>query len=255
MFLLPIRYYLTNSTQFGSQKGRIKADQLKLAGAILFIPLFDALRRGDQIPDESLPQPPVGSPAWHHEQAMINSTYRDRQAYHAALGLPPPQREDCVPSRNALRHFMQVLRFCVALKYLSARKISLNQLRFGSDLLESLCITYVDMNIHLPPNFHNALHIESDIEKTGAVYNTWAYGPERANGILASVNTNGHGQGVLSETLLRDWCRFPDLVDLVSRFGTYKSAANWISSSFNVWIRCQIRMMPILKRSRASSMH
>jgi hypothetical protein len=146
---------------------------------------------------------------------MVDEIHRARKACHQVLGLLPPRREDCIASRNTIRHFKQILRFCVALSILSARKLSRNQLKFGCDMLQSLCTTYVDMNIHLSPNWHYAMHIESDIEKFGSIHNTWTYATERGNGILSRVNNNRRGAGELSGTLMRGWHRFNDLIDLV----------------------------------------
>ncbi|KAF8598358.1 hypothetical protein BDV93DRAFT_451263 [Ceratobasidium sp. AG-I] len=72
------------------------------------------------------------------------------------------------------------------------------------------------MNCHLPPNFHQLIHLEEFILENGSLYNTHAWAFERANNDVTRINTNGHGNGVLEGTLMKGWWGSSQIQGLVS---------------------------------------
>ncbi|KAG8769645.1 hypothetical protein FRC12_004831 [Ceratobasidium sp. 428] len=74
-------------------------------------------------------------------------------------------------------------------------------------LLELLGATFADMNVHLVPSFHCAIHFTDHLFKYGNAYNSWLYGFEQKNQVLMNVNTNGHGHGVLEATMAKGYMR------------------------------------------------
>ncbi|KAF8601942.1 hypothetical protein BDV93DRAFT_584343 [Ceratobasidium sp. AG-I] len=176
--------------KIGQTNTRIKADQLKLMSKVMFILFYLAMRDGDDIAHDN---------------------------HFTAIGRPDlaPALADCFPSRNLPRHYKQILRFCVAICTLDTHSIRPAKIAFAQSLLETLCIEYTRMNVPLPPNFHYMQHLEESILRTGSLYNTHVWPMERANGIVAKINHNGRGKGMLEGTMMRGWWEFSSLQNLV----------------------------------------
>ncbi|EUC63646.1 transposase family Tnp2 protein [Rhizoctonia solani AG-3 Rhs1AP] len=175
------------SVQLGQTNTKIKADQWKLATRVIFIPLFMAFRAGDVIPNDCQPQ-------------------------------NCPKYEDCFSSRNLRFHYKQVLRYSVGVGTLDKRTVTPAEIGFGSQLLETMCIEYINNNIPLPPNFHIMMHLEEPMLKYGSLYNSHVWGMERANGVLSGMNNNGRGSGMLEGTLMRGWWEIANLQNLIKMF-------------------------------------
>lgn len=195
----------------------IKADQWKLTSRIIFIPLFLALRSGDEIINRNIPRGNQSSPAAKHQAHRAKLLHQQRRKYFESIGEPNlcPTLEDCFPSRNVRFHYRQVLRFCLATTIIDKRSVTPAEINFAQRLLESLCIDYINNNVPLPPNFHYMMHLEESMLKTGSVYNTHVWGMERANGIVSQINHNGKGKGVLEGTLMRGWWSHTTVQNLV----------------------------------------
>jgi hypothetical protein len=87
-----------------------------------------------------------------------------------------------------------------------------------------MCIEYTHMNVHLPPNFHQLLHLREFILKYGSLYNTHTWPFECANHELTKINNNNHGNGVLEGTMMKGWWSNSSIQLLVSsltRFTLY----------------------------------
>ncbi|KAF8606147.1 hypothetical protein BDV93DRAFT_437595 [Ceratobasidium sp. AG-I] len=216
--------------------GRIKAEIWRNTATVYFIPLFEAFRSGDTIPDGDAPMPKKNSKTLKRMKNNSNkSRKRRRKNRAAAQGSPdesgsgesdgeentPQATLDDLPgfrtSRNYALHYEQALKFSVAMRTLVCHSISANDAHLAQDLLEQVCREYVRMGVHLPPNFHNAMHIEESIYKYGSVYEWWVWAFERHNKILRSVNTNGHGGGTLERTIMRAWWKVLSMQSLVSQ--------------------------------------
>ncbi|CEL55034.1 LPS-assembly protein [Rhizoctonia solani AG-1 IB] len=218
---IPSHRNLTNwDFQLGQTNTRIKADQWKLATRVVFLPLFMAFRSGDVIPNECVPRGNISTKGAKNQASGAKALHRERKKHFAAIGQPRncPQLEDCFPSRNLQFHYKQVLRYCVATGTLDKRTVSPEEIQFGTQLLETMCIEYAENNIPEPPNFHIMMHLEDAMLKYGSLYNSHVWGLERANGVLSSLNHNGRGNGMLEGTLMRGWWGIANLQNLIKMF-------------------------------------
>lgn len=184
---------------------------------ILYVPLFLALRTGDEIGPGYAPRGSRNSPSSKHTAHRAKLLHQQRRKHYQAIGALDqcPPLEQSFSSRSLRFHYRQVLRFCLAVNIIDKRSITPAEIGFAQRLLESLCIDYVNNNVQLPPNFHYMMHLEESILKTGSVYNTHVWGMERANGIVSRINHNGKGKGVLEGTLMRSWWNHITIQNLV----------------------------------------
>lgn len=203
--------------QLGQTRVSIKADQWKLASRIIFIPLYLALRDGDEIGPGLVPRGNRSSSGAKHQAHRAKLLHQQRRKFYDSIGQSDqcPQLEECYPSRSARFHYRQVLRYCLATTLLDKRTLKPADIEFAQRLLESLCTDYVQKNVPLSPNFHYMMHLEESMLKTASVYNTHVWGMERANGILSRINHNGKSRGILEGTLMRGWWSHITLQNLV----------------------------------------
>ncbi|QRW12956.1 hypothetical protein RhiLY_11955 [Ceratobasidium sp. AG-Ba] len=203
--------------KLGQTQGSIKADQWKLTSRVLYIPLYMALRTGDEIQNTNVPSGTRSSPSEKHRSHRACLLHQQRQKHFESIGQPdlcPPLRE-CYSSRSLRFHYRQVLRFCVSVNIIDKRSVTANEIAFAQQLLELLCKDYVIHNVPLPPNFHYMMHLEESILKSGSVYNTHVWAMERANKIVSQVNHNGKSRGVLEGTLMRGWWNYTAIQNLI----------------------------------------
>ncbi|QRV78718.1 Transposase family Tnp2 protein [Ceratobasidium sp. AG-Ba] len=172
--------------KLGQTRGSIKADQWKLASRILYIPLFIAFRDGDEIGNGYVSRGGRSSSGAKHQAHRAKLLHQQRLKYFQSIGQPDqcPRVQDCYSSRSLRFHYQQVLRFCLAVNTIDKRTVTPGEIGFAQQLLETLCIDYVQNNVQLPPNFHYLMHLEEFLLKYGSVYNTHVWGMERANGII-----------------------------------------------------------------------
>lgn len=185
---------------------------------ILYVPLFLALRTGDEIGPGYAPHGSRNSPSSKHIARRAKLLHQQRQKHYRTIGELDrcPRLEQCFSARSLRFHYRQVLRFCLAVNIIDKRSITPAEIGFAQRLLESLCIDYINNNVQLPPNFHYMMHLEEFMLKTGSVYNTHVWGMERANGIVSSINHNGKSKGILEGTLMRGWWNHITVQNLVS---------------------------------------
>ncbi|KAF8597867.1 hypothetical protein BDV93DRAFT_595648, partial [Ceratobasidium sp. AG-I] len=158
----------------------MKAEQWRHFTSVAHVLLFKAWKVGDTIPNGDIP------------------------------------RDNCQASRNARQYYRNILRYVVAMSILLSRDITRDDLALAQQLLERLAVSFTHMNVHLSPSFHYAMHIEPFVLKYGSLYNTWAYGFERANLQLQTTNSNGHGLGVLEATMARAFLKRTEFYRIVS---------------------------------------
>ena len=208
---------LTSLAKLGQTQGTIKADQWKLASRLIFVPLYLALRDGDEIGPGFVGRGGARSTGAKHQTHRAKLLHQQLRKWYQHIGHPElcPTLEDCYPSRSLRFHFQQVLRFCLATTTLDKRSITPAELEFAQNLLETLCVDYVSNHVPLPPNFHYMMHFEESMLKTGSIYNTHVWAMERANGIVSKINHNGKTKGVLEATLMRGWWNHTMLQGLV----------------------------------------
>ncbi|EUC67692.1 transposase family Tnp2 protein, partial [Rhizoctonia solani AG-3 Rhs1AP] len=193
-------------TQADTMDGRTKAEQWRLLRIVMPVAYFEAWRVGDTIPDVDIP--PGGQNTRHFKAQEKNADLlyrRLRQVHIMDEGDPndAPREEDCFPSRNPREYYGNILRYCLASTLLSQHRVTLAEINQGEMFLEQVGITFAEMKVHLTPSFHATTHLPDHIRKYGSVYNTSTAQFERINRLLANVNTNGHGNGVLEATMAK----------------------------------------------------
>ncbi|KDN42594.1 hypothetical protein RSAG8_06737, partial [Rhizoctonia solani AG-8 WAC10335] len=211
--------------KLGQTNTRIKADQWKLATRVVFIPLYMAFRAGDTIPNACIPRGNKSSKGAKNQASRARALHRERQKHYAFVGQPNecPLLDACFPSRNLQFHYKQVLRYCVATGTLDKRTVTPNEILFGTELLETMCIDYTKHNVPKPLNFHMMMHFQEAMLKYGSLYNSHVWGLERANGVLSGMSHNGRGGGMLEGTLMRGWWGIANLQNLIKMFQSLRN--------------------------------
>jgi hypothetical protein len=207
-------------SKLGQTSRRVKAEQWKTAHRILPILLFEAWRDGDEIPEELIPRGRASSTGARHQVRRAQLLHKRRTQYYRSIGRLDlaPSLEDCFSSRDPRRHYRQVLHASVAFRTLAVHNITPNQAHFAHELMETMCIEYVRMNVHLSPNFHQLLHLEEFILENGSLYNTHTWPFERANHDLTTISLNNRGNGILEGSMMRAWWTTSSVQSLVSTF-------------------------------------
>ncbi|TFK78562.1 hypothetical protein K466DRAFT_507108, partial [Polyporus arcularius HHB13444] len=121
-------------------------------------------------------------------------------------------------TRNLLKIYQLFQYASLAERILAAKSISMEEVQHGHRYLRWCCEEMVRLGIHMVPNFHFAMHYPQFFELFGPVYAWWLFAHERFNGELEQVNLNGHADGEMELTLMRNWiakqCIFGMLVSL-----------------------------------------
>ncbi|KAG8742079.1 hypothetical protein FRC11_014513, partial [Ceratobasidium sp. 423] len=197
-------------TRADKMDSRTKAEQWRLLRLVMPVAYFEAWRVGDTIPIGDIP---CGGRNTKHFKAQMKSArqlLQRRHRVHIMDEFDPndaPQLEDCASSRDPHDYYANILRFCVGTMYLTRHQVTLGEIHQGSKFLELVGVKFNEMNIHLTPSFHTMTHLPDHIRKYGSVYNTLTARFERANRLLANVNTNGHGRRVLEATMAKGFLR------------------------------------------------
>ncbi|EUC60381.1 transposase family Tnp2 protein [Rhizoctonia solani AG-3 Rhs1AP] len=206
-------------TQANAMDGRTKAEQWRLLRLVMPVAYFEAWREGNVIPDGATPH--GGRNTLHfkaQERSARQLLRRRRNVHHMFDGDPDelPQIEDCASSHNPRQYYANILRFCVGSTLLTRHQVTLAEVHQGADLIEQVGMVFNEMNVHLTPSFHAATHLPDHIRKYGNIYNTLTARFERVNRLLANVNTNGHGKGVLEATMTKGFLRRTECYRYVS---------------------------------------
>ncbi|KAF8595180.1 hypothetical protein BDV93DRAFT_481245 [Ceratobasidium sp. AG-I] len=198
---------------------RVKAEQWKVLILILPMLTFEAWRAGDTIPPDHVPRGKASSTSAKHQVRRAKQLHRRRLQHYTHTGHPEqvPEVADCFSSRDPRRHFRQIMRAAVIFVGIFVHSLSPNQASFLHELTEAFCVEYVRMNVHLPPNFHQLLHLEEFILENASLYNTHTWPFERANHDITQINLNGHGNGVLEGTMMKGWWTSSQIQGIVQR--------------------------------------
>lgn len=118
-------------------------------------------------------------------------------------------------NRSLRRHYDTVVEFSAAVRIMSPRSISPDEVRRGCAALSRSFQSWARMGCHLTPYFHLATHLEPQYLKWGPCYGWWVFAYERNNGWLGRTNHNGHAGGELEATMMRRWWKVVFIQDLV----------------------------------------
>jgi hypothetical protein len=198
----------------------MKAEQWRHFTSVAHIILFKAWKVGDTIPNGDIPRGAQNTKEYKEQLDQAELLFKARLRAHRDLDLDdgPPTLDECQASRNARDYYRNILRYVVAISILLSREITREDLNLAQRLLEHLAIVFTQMNVHLSPSFHYAMHVEPFVLKFGSMYNTWAYSFERANLQLQTTNNNNHGLGVLEATMARAFLKRTEFYRIVSLF-------------------------------------
>ncbi|KAM6493648.1 hypothetical protein JOM56_010009 [Amanita muscaria] len=108
-------------------------------------------------------------------------------------------------SRKRKSMYDTVLLLCCAVRLLSNRRITMGQAKAGHEYLVQYCRRLLMLKCPLTINHHLCMHLASMVKRFGPVYGWWLFPFERYNGMLKRVNTNGHDNGEMERTMLRNW--------------------------------------------------
>lgn len=156
----------------------MKAEQRKNITSVLHILLFKVWKVSNTIPDSHIPRGNKGSKHCNEQEQqaglllaqclLVHINQEDKEENRPTLA-------SCAASQNARAYDQNILLFVVTISILSSHQITLNKLEFAQHLLEHLAISLTQMNIHLSPMLHYAIHIAPFVLKYGSMYNTWCY--------------------------------------------------------------------------------
>lgn len=192
---------------------------------VLFVTLFVAWEYNGELLDCDAP---VSAPNTKNFKAQVSmeKTLRSRLLeYLLSKNSEPTEAEqdharNAKMDRNFRRHYRVILEFSAAVRILSSRSLSPNDIHRGCATLSNACQSWARMGCHLTPYFHLVNHLESQLYHFGPCYATWAFPYERHNGRLASFNHNQHTGGELEATLMRQWWSITFIYELVCRVST-----------------------------------
>jgi hypothetical protein len=198
-----------------------KADQWRLHISVLFIGLFVAWEVDGNLPDIDAPRLRAGTNnAAKYAKTEKVLGQRRLETLLSETDNPNEEQLDHAKSstmdRSILRHYSTMLEFSVAIRILSSRSISPDEVKRGCAALSRACQSWADMGVHLTPYFHFAQHFQHQFLQFGPCYTTWAFPYERNNGFLSCTNHNNHKGGELECTMMRKWWKWVLVHDLVS---------------------------------------
>ena len=116
-----------------------------------------------------------------------------------------PEPDDSKPSRNYHAHYQNILQYCSTLRIFVTCSITPFEAQLAQNFLPEAMQSWARMDCHLTPNCHNCIHLWEYILAFGPLYGWWVWAYERAIGVLAKVNNNGHGGGEVEGTYMRAW--------------------------------------------------
>lgn len=119
-------------------------------------------------------------------------------------------------NRSYVRHYDTMVQFSAAVRVLTSRSLSPNDVIRGCSGLARSCQSWAEMGCHLTPYYHLAQHMESQFLQFGPCYGWWVYAYERNNGWLGRTRHNQHSGGELEATMMRRWWKTKFIQDLVS---------------------------------------
>ena len=183
--------------------------------------LYHAWQNDGSIPDSDVPKARSSTKAAAAEAKKEKLLQSRRCIYLQDEVRAPGQAarapdSDTAMSRNYQKHYSNVLNMCTSIRIWSSQSITPDEARRAQECHARACWEWASMNCHLSPYCHLLMHHTDFILRLGPTYTFWLFGPERNNGWLSHVNTNGHIGGELEATMMRSWVKNGLLQDLVS---------------------------------------
>lgn len=200
-----------------------KADQWRLHISVLFVGLFVAWEVDGTLPDIDAPKPRSNTKN-AAAQAKTEKIMRQRRLETLLSETDNPTDEqlnevnNSTMDRSIRRHYETVLEFSTAIRILSSRSISPDEIDRGCAALSRACQNWARMGCHMTPYFHFAQHLHRQLLQFGPCYATWAFPYERNNGFLGRTNHNNHKGGELECTMMRKWWKWVLVHDLLNAF-------------------------------------
>jgi hypothetical protein len=197
-----------------------KAEQYRHLEIILFFVLFEAWRHGDSIPDGITARGARNTKEYKHQKKRAMELCRMQCHVWDYEGrnddddnYPTPELCGSVRSRRLV--FLNILRYCLALRIVLRHKVSREDIALAQRLFSRVAAVFASLNVCLTPSFHYLQHLGDCILKFGSIYETWSFPYERANRVLININNNGH-LGVLETTMVRGFLKRAGAYGLVS---------------------------------------
>lgn len=131
---------------------------------------------------------------------------------------PPVPRQSSNPPqfrRNLAETYQLSLYLSLAERILAAQSITMRNVKRAVRYLRMFCQGALRLGHHLVPNNHIAMHYDIIFRLFGPAYAWWLFAFERFNGFMKQVNINGHADGEMELSLLRDWIQKQRLHELV----------------------------------------
>lgn len=174
-----------------------------------------------EIPDDEAP-PSSPDTKIAAAQARLEKLLRERRL-STLLAEDPDSTEgemqearQATMNRSYVRHYDTMVQFSAAVRVLTSRSLSPNDVIRGCSGLARSCQSWAEMGCHLTPYYHLAQHMESQFLQFGPCYGWWVYAYERNNGWLGRTRHNQHSGGELEATMMRRWWKTKFIQDLVS---------------------------------------
>ncbi|KAG2746874.1 hypothetical protein P692DRAFT_20738365, partial [Suillus brevipes Sb2] len=200
-----------------------KADQWRHHISVLFVGLFVAWEIDGKIPDIDAPKSRSGTKD-ATAFAKTEKVLRQRRLEVLLSETANPSQEQIDQANSSTmdrfipRHYSTILQFSVAIRILSLRSISPDEVERGCAALSRACQSWASMGCHLTPYFHFAQHLHRQLLQFGPCYTTWAFPYERNNGFLGRTNHNNHKGGELECTMMSKWWKWVLVHDLLNAF-------------------------------------
>ncbi|EJF67325.1 hypothetical protein DICSQDRAFT_46259 [Dichomitus squalens LYAD-421 SS1] len=140
----------------------------------------------------------------------------DDKIQRHAPKIPPNAKNKPTFDRDLIKIYRVFLYASLAERILAAKAISHEDVQHGHHFLRWCCKEMVMLGVHLVPNFHYAMHYPQFFRLFGPVYAWWLFAHERFNGALEKVNMNGHADGEMELSLMRNWITKHRLHELIS---------------------------------------
>jgi hypothetical protein len=183
------------------------------------VALFAAWRVGDSIPTSDAPLPAARSKTKVTEEHAAGLMQKRRKKNAARQSDTTAEDYEAIEATGASRsytdHYLNVLRFCTAIRVIATRSISPNEASRARTFLSEAFSSWASMNCPLTPNFHLSTHTDLFIWAFGPGYGWWVFPFERHLGRLGRFKTNGHSGGELEATMMRSWWKTIYTQDLV----------------------------------------
>ena len=139
----------------------------------------------------------------------------DELPEQSPIGIPSNAKHSPHFTRNPKKIFHAALLLSVGCNVLASQSITKDAAEQGQGYIQQFCRLCLSLGVPMVPNHHMAMHYARLISLYGPVYAWWLFAFERFNGLLESVNTNGHANGVMELTLARNWLMRQRIYELV----------------------------------------